>query len=106
MVARLVESLLIGRRFHLYLDNLFICWRLYQYLKLRDIALTNTYRKGAYGYPPRLLALKGIPTSLNWGTLQSTIVKGVFAWLWQDNNLVIGIFSLFLFFSLVFSLYI
>jgi hypothetical protein len=28
MVTRLIESLLKGRRFYLYLDNLFICWRL------------------------------------------------------------------------------
>jgi hypothetical protein len=82
IVARLIESLPKGRQFHLYLDNLFICWRLCQYLKIRDIALTGTCRKGAYGYPPRLLALKGVPTSLNWGALQDTIIKGVFAWLW------------------------
>jgi hypothetical protein len=69
MIARLVESLLKDYRFHLYLDNLFICWRLAQYLKLQDIALTNTYRKGAYSYPLRLLALKGILISLNWGAL-------------------------------------
>jgi hypothetical protein len=65
MITRLIESLLISRRFYLYLDNLFICWRFYQYLKLRDIALIGTCRKGAYNYPPRLLALKGVPTSLN-----------------------------------------
>jgi hypothetical protein len=65
MVTRLVKSLPKGRRFHLYLDNLFICWRLSQYLKLQDIALTGTYRKGVYSYPLRLLALKGIPTFLN-----------------------------------------
>jgi len=69
MVARLIESLLKSRRFYLYLDNLFVCWRLSQYLKLRDIALTDTCRKEVYNYPPRLLALKGIPTSLNWGAL-------------------------------------
>jgi hypothetical protein len=69
MITRLVESLLKDRQFHLYLDNLFICWRLSQHLKLRDIALTGTCRKGAYGYPLRLLALKGIPISLNWGVL-------------------------------------
>ena len=34
MVARLIESLPKERQFHLYLDNLFICWRLCQYLKL------------------------------------------------------------------------
>ena len=69
MVTRLVESLLKGRRFYLYLDNLFMYWRLSQYLKLRDIALTGTCRKGACGYLLRLLALKGILTSLNWGAL-------------------------------------
>ena len=113
MVARLVESLPKGgRRFHLYLDNLFRCWRLAQYLKLRGIALTSTCRKGACGYPPRLLALKGVPASLNWGALQGSIVKGVFNWLWQDNNLVMGIsssfsfsFSSFLFFSRYISNY-
>src|SRR5271155_836516 len=83
MVARLVECLPKGgRRFHLYLDNLFGCWRLAQYLKLRDIALTSTCRKGAYSYPPRLLALKGVLTCLNWGALQGSDVKGVFNWLW------------------------
>jgi hypothetical protein len=81
MVARLVKSLLKGRQFYLYLDNLFICWRLSQYLKLQDIALTRTCRKGACSYPLRLLALKGILISLNWGALQGTVVKGVFAWL-------------------------
>jgi hypothetical protein len=29
-------------------------------------------------------------------------VKGVFAWLWQDNNLVMDMFSLFLLFSFFF----
>jgi hypothetical protein len=65
MAAKLVKYLLKGRQFHLYLDNLFIYWRLSYYLKIRDIALTGTCRKGAYSYPPRLLALKGISTSLN-----------------------------------------
>jgi hypothetical protein len=78
IITRLVNSLPKGRQFHLYLDNLFICWRLYQYLKERGIALTGTYRKGACGYPLRLLALKGVPTSLNWGALQGIIIKGVF----------------------------
>jgi len=58
-----------------------VCWRLSQYLKLRDIALTGTYRKGACGYPLRLLALKGVLISLNWDALQGSIVKGIFAWL-------------------------
>ena len=34
MVARLVELYYLkGHQFHLYLDNLFVCWRLSQYLK-------------------------------------------------------------------------
>jgi hypothetical protein len=78
MVARLIKFLSKNRRFHLYLDNLFICWRFFQYFKLRDIALTGTYRKKVCGYPLRLLALKDVPTSLNWGALQGIIMKGVF----------------------------
>ena len=69
MIARLVKSLLKGRQFYLYLDNLFICWRLSQYFKLQDIALTRTCRKGAYSYFLRLLVLKGVSISLNWGAL-------------------------------------
>ena len=65
MVARLVKFLPKERRFHLYLNNLFICWRLCQYFKLQDIALIDTYRKGVYNYPLKLLALKSILISLN-----------------------------------------
>ncbi len=32
-------------------------------------------------------------------------MKGVFAWLWQDNNLVIGIFSPFFIFSRFLAVY-
>jgi hypothetical protein len=83
-----------------------MCWRLSQYLKERGITLTGTCRKETCGYFPRLLALKGVPTSLNWGALQGIIMKGVFAWLWQDNNLIMSMFfffslSLFLFTSLL-----
>jgi hypothetical protein len=69
MIAKLIKSLSKGRRFHLYFDNLFVCCRLSQYLKLRDIALTGICRKKACGYPLRLLALKSVPTSLNWSVL-------------------------------------
>ena len=43
MVARLVESLSKERQFHLYLNNLFVCQRFYQYFKLRDIAFISIY---------------------------------------------------------------
>jgi hypothetical protein len=56
-----------------------MCWRLSQYLKERGIALAGTCRKETYDYLSKLLALKSVPTSLNWGALQSTIIKGVFA---------------------------
>jgi hypothetical protein len=48
MVARLVESLPKERQFHLYLDNLFVCWRLCQYLKLRDIVLRRAVSRGTF----------------------------------------------------------
>ncbi len=41
--------------FHFYLNNLFVCWKSAQTLKECGIAVTGTVRKGATGYPPRLL---------------------------------------------------
>jgi hypothetical protein len=66
-----------GRRFHFYLDNLFVCWRLYSYLKNKGIAVTGIYRKGACRIPPRLLALKAASIGLKWGALQVSIMHEV-----------------------------
>ncbi len=41
--------------FHFYLNNLFVYWKSAQALKERGIAVTETIRKGATGYPPQLL---------------------------------------------------
>jgi hypothetical protein len=97
VVVRLAKSLLRlaeeGQSFHLYLDNLFVSWKLCYYLLQRGIAVTGTVRKGAAGFPPRLLALKAVNTALKWGSIQASILIGnVLAFVWQDNNLVMGIF--------------
>ena len=59
VVTRLIKCLSIyiekGANFHLFLDNLFVCWKSAMALKERGIAVTGTVRKGASGYPPRLL---------------------------------------------------
>ena len=55
--------------YHLYLDNLFVSWKLYYLLKSKGIIVTKTYRKGAYGYPPRLSSFKIINSALKWGSL-------------------------------------
>jgi Transposase IS4 len=59
VVIRLIECSSIyinkGLSFHLFLDNLFVCWKSAIALKERGIAVTGTVRKGASGYPPRLL---------------------------------------------------
>ena len=95
MVIRLVSRLyfLITKdlSFHLYLDNLFVSWKLCYFLKLKGIAVTGTVRKGAVGYPPRLSALKAINVALKWGVIQVDIVHGVLCWLWQDHGAVQGI---------------
>jgi hypothetical protein len=78
MVAKLIESLPKRRQFHLYFDNLFVCWRLSQYFKIRDIALTDICRKEVCDYFPKLLILKSILTSLSWDALQEIIMKEVF----------------------------
>ncbi len=111
MVIRLANSLSKfienGLFFHFYLDNLFVCWKSAQALKERGIAVTETVRKGATGYPPRLLQLKKMNRALEWGALQASVIEGVACWLWQDANAVMSTFifyfSLFLFFSPLFS---
>jgi Transposase IS4 len=113
VVIRLISCLSAyikkGLSFHLFLDNLFVCWKSAMALKERGIAVTGTVRKGASGYPPRLLQLKKINRGLIWGELQASIIGGVCAWLWQDSNAVIGMFffffSFFLFFFFSFFLF-
>jgi Transposase IS4 len=62
VIIRLISYLSIyiknGLSFHLFLNNLFVCWKSAMALKERRIAITGTVRKGASGYPPRLLQLK------------------------------------------------
>ncbi len=111
MVIRLANSLSKfvkdGLFFHFYLDNLFIYWKSAQALKERGITVTGTVRKGATGYPPRLLQLKKMNRALEWGALQASVIEGVACWLWQDANAVMGTFifyfSLFLFSPPLFS---
>jgi hypothetical protein len=99
VVIRLVECLAIyiekGLDFHLFLDNLFVCWKSVIALKERGITVTRTIRKGASGYSPRLLQLKKLNRGLVWGELQAFIIKGVCCWLWQDSNAIIDKFLFF-----------
>ena len=53
-----------GLSFHLFFDNLFVYWKSVMALKERGIAVTKTVRKGASGYPPRLLQLKKVNRGL------------------------------------------
>jgi Transposase IS4 len=96
VVIRLIKCLSIyiqkGLSFHLFLDNLFVCWKSAMALKERGIAVTGTVRKGASGYPPRLLQLKKLNRGLVWGALQASIIGGICCWLWQDSNAVMGKF--------------
>ena len=81
VVIRLIKCLSIyiqkGLSFHLFLDNLFVCWKSAIALKERGIAVTGTVRKGASGYPPGLLQLKKVNRGLVWGALQASIIGGV-----------------------------
>jgi Transposase IS4 len=62
VIIRLISclSIYINSRhfFHLFLDNLFVCWKSAMALKERRIAITRIVRKGASRYPSRLLQLK------------------------------------------------
>jgi hypothetical protein len=94
VVERLISTLYPKIRpnfsYHLYLDNLFVSWKICYYLRQKGIAVTGTCRKGACGYPPRLSGFKTINSALKWGSLQAEIVYDVLAFLWQDNNAVQG----------------
>ncbi len=67
--------------FHFYLNNLFVCWKSAQALKERGIAVTETVRKEATDYSPRLLQLKKMNRALKWGALQASVIEGVACWL-------------------------
>jgi Transposase IS4 len=62
VVIRLIQclSIYIQKKlsFHLFLDNLSVCWKSAIALKERGIAVTGTVRKGASGYPPVFYSLK------------------------------------------------
>jgi hypothetical protein len=68
VVIRLIQYLSIyikkGYSFHLFLNNLFVCWKSAIALKEREIAVIGTVRKGASGYPPRLLQFKKVNRGL------------------------------------------
>jgi hypothetical protein len=68
VVIRLIQCLSIyiekGLSFYLFLNNLFVCWKSATALKERRIAVIRTVRKGASGYPPRLLQLKKVNRGL------------------------------------------
>jgi Transposase IS4 len=110
VVIRLIKYLSIyiekRRSFHLFLDNLFICWKSAIALKERGIAVTRTVRKGASEYPPRLLQLKKLNRGLIWGALQASIIGGVCYWFWQDSNAVMGTWILFIYYILLYSFFI
>ena len=90
LVSKLYPRVKDTNSYHLYLDNLFVSWKICYLLKTKGIAVTGTCRKGACGYPPRLSGLKTINSVLKWGGLQAEVVQGVFCWFWQDLNGVQG----------------
>ena len=96
VIVRLIKCLDIyiqkGLSFHLFLDNLFVCWKSIITLKERGITVTSTVRKRTSEYPPWLLQLKKINRDLLWDALQASIIEGICCWLWQDSNAVISKF--------------
>jgi Transposase IS4 len=77
VVIRLIKCLSIyiekGLSFHLFLDNLFVCWKSAIALKERGIAVTETVRKGASEYPPAFYSLKRLIGAL-FGVLCRTLL--------------------------------
>jgi hypothetical protein len=93
LVIHLAKSLPKGTPgdYTLYLDNLFTNVPLATALGELSIGVMGTTRVAALGLPLGLIQLKQAKTPLIWGHLETTIVKGVGCFLWQDNNRVLGI---------------
>ena len=88
LVSILYQNITSTYSYHLYIDNLFMNWKLAILFLQKGIASTGTARKGACGYPTTLSACKAINTAFKWGAIQAKEVEKVLALLWQDNNAV------------------
>jgi hypothetical protein len=62
-----------------------------------ELLLLEQFEKGLLDTPPRLLQLKKTNRGLIWGAMQASIIGGVYCWLWQDSNAVMGKFFIFYF---------
>ena len=82
--------------FILYLDNLFTSLPLAKALKKASIGVTGTTRKNTRGTPQWLLTLKQKNKELVWNSALGEVIEGVLIFLWQDNNVVIGMLSILL----------
>ena len=69
LVSPIYPKITLTYGYHLYLDNLFISWKIYYLLKSKGMVVTGTCRKGAYGYPPRLSSFKTINSAFKWSGL-------------------------------------
>jgi hypothetical protein len=94
MILRLALALPANSlNYILYLDNLFFSLLLAKALKKAFIDMTGITRKNTKDTPKWLLTLKEKNKELIWNSALGEIIKGVFIFLWQDNNAVISKFS-------------
>ena len=73
------------------LDNLFLNVNVARCLLNLKITCHGTIRQDAQPYPQELKNLKKSDKAMLWDTCTAQVQDGVLCWLWQDNNVVLGL---------------
>jgi Transposase IS4 len=94
LIVRLVQRLRRVYKLYIFcliLDNLFLNVNVSQALLALQICCTGTTRKNAHGIPSWLIAWKEYNSTLVWNSVLAEVVELTPCFLWQDNNIVLGI---------------
>ena len=78
------------------MDNYFSSIPLFQHLRDHGIGAAGTTRLGRHDFPAELALDKSVAGRiLEWNHLSGTIVNGVCSALWQDNNMVLFLTTIY-----------
>jgi Transposase IS4 len=98
LVTRLAQYLhqqYPNRIFCLFLDNLFLNINITHALLALNICCMDTTRKNAHGFSAWLIKLKEYNQGLVWNSTLAEINGFTLCFLWQDNNVVLGLTTAF-----------
>lgn len=84
-----------GRKYMVFLDNLFLTVELAHTLLQIGIGVMGTTRKNRDGFPQRFLDAKQSDAQFTYGSCSTEVVDHCLCFLWQDNAKVLGISTAF-----------